>query len=244
MSTTRNTSWRWWASRATPSGMFVWVVLNVAIRIVRPGALHIHLRRQATIPDGSLRLGMVSFPWTRPGVFEVLPFDKTFPSFKYKRDPLHTFKLGLGRDIAGGTIMLLCRFFAVFDSAGDSKGVVQRLERAHARFTMWASAHKKNPTCSENSPKTFSITKLPNHMLSLPRKAATPSYCWNGWAWNVAWPSARFPDHRRIDLVKAAAQVCHAALDVFLARLQPRFVVATSLLSECAEQYLTGGARL
>ena len=59
-----------------------------------------------------------SVPWDLDsrGPMESIPFDSHFPSFKYKRDVLHTYKLGLGRDICGSCLLMLCKLFCFFDS--------------------------------------------------------------------------------------------------------------------------------
>ncbi|CAE7288842.1 unnamed protein product [Symbiodinium sp. KB8] len=81
-----------------------------------------------------------SEPWLQPGPLELIPFDASMPARKYKRDLLHVFKIGLGRDIAGSTIYLLARFFGWFDHAGDSVALENQLKRAHSRLVLWASA--------------------------------------------------------------------------------------------------------
>ena len=50
-----------------------------------------------------------SVPWNTPGKLELIPYDDQCPARKYKRDPLHVFKIGLARDITGSGIVFLCR---------------------------------------------------------------------------------------------------------------------------------------
>ena len=96
-----------------------------------------------------------SVPWDSPGAMESIPFDSKFPSFKFKRDILHTFKLGLGRDICGSCILMLCKVFCFFDCAGDSLAVKARLARAHSRFVLYCSA-----TCKTAHVRSFTLDFL------------------------------------------------------------------------------------
>ena len=84
-----------------------------------------------------------SLPWHTAGPMETCPFDRSLPSLKYKRDLLHTFKIGLGRDICGSIIMLLCKIYQFFDWPGDKCNVPARLLRANMRFKMWCRAAKE-----------------------------------------------------------------------------------------------------
>eukprot|EP00439_Symbiodinium_sp_Y106_P030613 s149_g3.t1 len=154
--------------------------------------------------------GSADLPWSEPGVFESLPFDSTFPSFKYKRDMLHTFKLGLGREIAGGTIMLLCRFFETFDSPGDSKGVIQRLERAHARFTMYTSAEKKTPHVRKFT-KDFLHHKTSKSFAFTASKGSDTILLLQWLRLECGLAIQKHAAHRRVDLLKAALQVTRAS---------------------------------
>ena len=88
-----------------------------------------------------------SEPWDVPGVLEEIPFDETMPARKYKRDLLHVFKIGLGRDICGSLIMLLARHFRHFDCGdpGESIALGNRLKRAHSRFMLWCVASGSSP---------------------------------------------------------------------------------------------------
>ncbi|CAE7223047.1 unnamed protein product [Symbiodinium sp. CCMP2592] len=158
--------------------------------------------------------GTDELPWTEPGVFEELPFDSTFPSFKYKRDLLHSFKLGLGRDIAGGTIMLLCRFFETLDHPGDSKGVISRLERAHARFAMYASAAKKTPHVRKFT-KDFLHHKTNKSFAFTASKGSDTILLLEWLHLECQLAIQKHADHRRVDLLKAAVQVCKASCSIF-----------------------------
>ncbi|OLP74798.1 hypothetical protein AK812_SmicGene45560 [Symbiodinium microadriaticum] len=86
-----------------------------------------------------------SAPWHVPGPFESISYDPTMPAAKYKRDPLHVFKIGLARDIIGSLLILLIRFFKIFDWPGDKVGLMPRLHRAHGRFMLWCRAQGEIP---------------------------------------------------------------------------------------------------
>ena len=88
-----------------------------------------------------------SEPWDFPGPLEEVPFDANMPARKYKRDLLHVFKIGLGRDMCGSFIMLLARHFKHFDCGDhrESISMSNRLKRAHSRFTLWCAASGSCP---------------------------------------------------------------------------------------------------
>ena len=86
-----------------------------------------------------------SVPWSQPGPFENIPFDTTMPAAKYRRDPLHIFKIGLARDVVGSLIILLARFYCAWDWPGDPVGLWPCMERAHKRFVLWCKAEKQTP---------------------------------------------------------------------------------------------------
>ncbi|CAE7194944.1 unnamed protein product [Symbiodinium sp. CCMP2592] len=155
-----------------------------------------------------------SEPWDAPGVFETVPFDNTFPSFKYKRDLLHTFKIGLGRDICGGIIMLLCRFFGLFDYPGDSKGVLQRLGRAHARFAMWASAEKHTPHLRKFT-KDFMHHKTSQSYSFTASKGSDTILLLQWLRLECRLGVQKLAGHRSLNMLKAAAQICEASTKMF-----------------------------
>ena len=88
-----------------------------------------------------------SVPWNpeNAGPLEAISCDDRAPATKYRRDLLHIYKIGLGRDVAGSTILLLARYFRHFDSPEDSIVAQARLKRAHARFSMFCLADGRCP---------------------------------------------------------------------------------------------------
>ena len=70
------------------------------------------------------------------------PFSGTFPAFLYKFDPFHVLKFGVFRDFIASSIIRMC-LMGLFDAAGDSVAIEQRLERSFASFKLWQLANKK-----------------------------------------------------------------------------------------------------
>ena len=155
-----------------------------------------------------------SEPWLQPGPLELIPFDAGMPARKYKRDLLHVFKIGLGRDIAGSTICLLARFFGWFDYAGDSVALENQLKRAHSRLVLWASAEGRH----------LHLRGFTQEFMHLPR---VQGYAWTNskgsdtmillqWlSFELSLADLALADHRRHDLLRVAEQVCRASGDVF-----------------------------
>ena len=160
-----------------------------------------------TFGDGSL-------PWSEPGVFEAVPYDKKFPSWKFKRDPLHVFKIGLGRDIVGGIIMMLCKFFQAFDFPGDSRSVIARLERAHSRFSMWCSANSKTPHVRKFT-KDFMHYSTSKSYAYTGSKGSDTMILLQWLSLELRLAIRKLGDHRRVDLLQAALQVCEASCSTF-----------------------------
>ncbi|OLP99163.1 hypothetical protein AK812_SmicGene18309 [Symbiodinium microadriaticum] len=84
-----------------------------------------------------------SRPWAKDPPLLAVPFDSTRPEMFYRFDLFHLIKVGLGRDIAGGLVLLAKWGF--WDGDGDTRNLPDRLDRAHMAFKMWASASGKTP---------------------------------------------------------------------------------------------------
>ena len=59
-------------------------------------------------------------------------------------DPFHVLKMGVGRSVAGGILVFLCRR-KYFDYPGSTTNFPDRLDRAHTSFRMFCSAEKLYP---------------------------------------------------------------------------------------------------
>ena len=86
-------------------------------------------------------------PWNEHGLqppFLQVPFDLSRAELLYRLDAFHVFKVGVGRDIVGSSLLWLC-YLGVFDCDGEPKNVDSRLSRAHSWFTLYCKAEKKQP---------------------------------------------------------------------------------------------------
>lgn len=86
-------------------------------------------------------------PWNvewEPCLSQV-PFDPVKPEFLYKLDFFHCFKVGLGRDLAGSSLIWMCRL-QVYDFPNSTQNVEDRLKRCHSHFKLWAMTEKYSPS--------------------------------------------------------------------------------------------------
>ena len=86
----------------------------------------------------------VSRPWTTTPCLAAVPYITETPEKVFHLDPFHLFKVGLGRDLSGSTIVILARL-GFWDSDGDSKAMGVRLQRAHSMFSLWCSSERRAP---------------------------------------------------------------------------------------------------
>ena len=92
--------------------------------------------------------------------FTRIPYDRSCPEQLYKLDFFHCFKVGLGRDLVGSTLLWLCHL-KCFDLPGESENIDERLTRAHCQFKLWAQTEGYSPalrsfTKSYMNAKTYS----------------------------------------------------------------------------------------
>ena len=99
-----------------------------------------------------------SRPWANDPPLLPVPFDDTRPEMFYRFDLFHLIKVGLGRDLAGGLVLLAKWGF--WDGDGDLRNLPDRLDRAHMAFKMWASANGKCPALRYFRMGLFSMKKL------------------------------------------------------------------------------------
>ncbi|CAE7246994.1 unnamed protein product [Symbiodinium microadriaticum] len=94
-----------------------------------------------------------SEPWLETPPLNEAPF--SVRANLYKFDPFHVLKFGIFRDAVASTIIRLA-FMGFFDfTAGESRGVPERLLRAFSLYKLWCLAEKKNPSL-----KTFSRANM------------------------------------------------------------------------------------
>lgn len=85
-----------------------------------------------------------SRPWRNVPALAMVPHNSSAPEKVFHLDIFHLFKVGLGRDLCGSTIVIMCRL-GFWDSAGDPLSMKSRLERAHSTFSLWCSAERRAP---------------------------------------------------------------------------------------------------
>ena len=72
-------------------------------------------------------------------------------------DPMHTFHLGWGQDLAASGLVLLAKEGCFGQGALD-----RRLERAYAAFVVYCSANGKTTSCDRFSKQAFDMNLGPN----------------------------------------------------------------------------------
>ena len=85
-------------------------------------------------------------PWKEDGVlppFLQVPYDHNQPEHLYKLDVFHVFKVGIGRDIAGSSLVWFCKL-GMFDFDDASQALPARLVRCHSWFRLFCRAKKKS----------------------------------------------------------------------------------------------------
>ena len=96
-------------------------------------------------------------PWEKQPTISTLKYDDMKPEHLLKLDIFHLWKVGLGRDLAGSAVVTFARI-GLWDSAGCSKNLEDRLQCAHGSFRLWAMANKKTPGLRSFS-KAFFVMK-------------------------------------------------------------------------------------
>ena len=86
-------------------------------------------------------------PWAQDAMppLACIPYDLMAPAGAFKLDPFHLFKVGLGRDLVGSTIVILCRLGKFDFDPEESRSIEARLTRAHSWFRLWAFASHCTP---------------------------------------------------------------------------------------------------
>ena len=100
-----------------------------------------------------------SRPWVSEPHLARIPFDSSAPEKALQGDLMHIFKLGVGRDIVGGVVIILLRK-GFFDVEGMSKDIRCRFERAHSSFKLWCHAEGKSAGLRSFTKSFFNMTSL------------------------------------------------------------------------------------
>ena len=93
-------------------------------------------------------------PWHATPVLNNMPFSASQPASLYRADVFHTLKYGFLRDLNAGVILWLCEL-GLFDSAGDSVAVDNRLERAYNSYKLWCLTAAKTTSLRKFSKENF-----------------------------------------------------------------------------------------
>eukprot|EP00438_Fugacium_kawagutii_P033436 Skav208822 [mRNA] locus=scaffold667:186295:199814:+ [translate_table: standard] len=100
-------------------------------------------------------------PWDNinvPALAEI-PFDLNNPELALRGDLFHIVKLGVARDITGGTLILLLRK-KFFDDEHSTTNIDDRFTRAHSSFALWCLAEGKRAGLRSFTKRFFNMTSL------------------------------------------------------------------------------------
>ena len=89
----------------------------------------------------------LSEPWPEdsPPAIASIPFDPMCRAAAFRLDPFHLWKVGLGRDLTGSGIVVLCQLGKFDFGSESSKNIDDRLARAHSCFRPWCLGSGKTP---------------------------------------------------------------------------------------------------
>ena len=123
-----------------------------------------------------------SRPWSSQPILASIPYDQQGAQERMiVPDPFHVVKIGLGRDLAGSIIVLLCRK-GFFDHEGSSKNLPARLERAHSNFLMYCMASNERPALRGFTKQFFHLKNQLSSPYTNSKGSDTMSLCrWLRW---------------------------------------------------------------
>ena len=100
-------------------------------------------------------------PWStqNPPTMSNIPYDPSCPEEILKLDMFHVNRLGVGRDVIGGVLILLLRL-NFFDYPGSTINLPDRFSRAHGHFALWCLANRKKPGLHSFSKSFFNMVTL------------------------------------------------------------------------------------
>ena len=100
-------------------------------------------------------------PWMtdQPPALSRLPYDDSAPEKILAGDLFHIHKLGVGRDVVGGILIILLRL-KFFDHPGSSCNIDDRFARAHTMFSLWCKAEGKSPGLRSFTKRFFNMQTL------------------------------------------------------------------------------------
>ena len=158
----------------------------------------------------------VQRPWdaASPPALSNLPFNATAPERMLQGDVFHIFKVGVGRDIVGGVVVLLSRL-GFFDHPRASTSIKERLKRCHGSFVLFCLANHKKPGLRSFTPSFFGIKSLAMSCPSANSKGSDTMLLLKWCLW-VCRLNCKFPTVLGHDeLLEGMAQTCQAGIDAF-----------------------------
>ena len=104
----------------------------------------------------------VSEPWPEddPPDLSSIPFDPLCRPAMFRLDVFHLWKVGLGRDLVGSGVVVLC-LLGYFDfEAGCTENIDDRLSRAHSCFRLWCLGSRSTAALRSFSKLNFNCKTL------------------------------------------------------------------------------------
>ena len=100
-------------------------------------------------------------PWVsdQPPALSRIPYDAASPEKILAGDLFHIQKLGVGRDVVGGILILLLRL-KFFDHPGSTSNIDDRFARAHSMFALWCKAERRSPGLRSFTKAYFNMKSL------------------------------------------------------------------------------------
>ena len=102
----------------------------------------------------------VARPWSSDPVLSRAPFEVGRPESLYQLDLFHLFKVGIGRDIAGGICLLARLGYYDNPACAEPRNLLSRLRRAHKSFRLWCLATHNSAGLRYFSPSFFNVKKM------------------------------------------------------------------------------------
>ena len=104
---------------------------------------------------------LASRPWNENNRAPLtdIPYDANTPELMIGHDTFHVVKVGIGRDVIGGVLIFLVRK-GFFDMVGSSSNLPDRLDRAHACFSLWCQVERHSPGLRSFSKSFFNIKNM------------------------------------------------------------------------------------
>lgn len=163
-----------------------------------------------------------SRPWNVDPYLCLIPYDLEAPEKALHGDIMHIYKLGIGRDIVGGVLIILLRK-GFFDEEGQSIDIRQRFDRAHGHFKLWCGATGKNAGLRSFTKAFFNLQTLTSAPWSNSKASDTVTLIeWLAFflKTNIEVPSVMGFE----TLLQQMLQLCEAALNLRMIHHHPLFL--------------------